>query len=64
MPQLASLRSGAVTPEIAAPDLSEILMRVIDALLEQGWAPAAIAKHMHQVADLVQVMDRVRGLPQ
>ncbi len=64
MPQLASQEMYVAGEPLPPPDLSEILMRVVDALLEQGWAPAAIAKDMHQVANLVQVMDRARGLPQ
>jgi hypothetical protein len=54
----------AATADLPAPDLGEIMMHVVDALLEQGWEPAAIAKAMQQAGHQIQVMDRVRGIAQ
>ncbi|CUA96894.1 hypothetical protein [Thiomonas bhubaneswarensis] len=54
-------RGGETTPR---PQLSEMLLAVVQALVEQGWGLPQIVAAMRYTADLTEFTDRVTGVPQ
>ncbi len=53
--------SGEVAPR---PQLPEMLLAVVQALVEQGWELPQIVAAMRYTADLTEFTDRVTGVQQ
>ena len=51
-------RGGEVTPR---PQLPEVLIAVVQALVEQGWELPQIVAALRHTADLTEFTDRVTG---
>ncbi|CQR44966.1 conserved hypothetical protein [Thiomonas sp. CB3] len=54
-------RGGEATPR---PQLPEVLIAVVQALVEQGWELPQIVAALRHTADLTEFTDRVTGVPQ
>lgn len=64
MRKIRSHRLSVPTQEAEAPDLSEILMRVVQHLVEQGWPTAKITDNLRHTANVVELMHKTGGIPQ
>jgi|GEM_PF-2810646 len=54
-------RGGEATPR---PQLPEVLLAVVQALVEQGWELPQIVAALRYTADLTEFTDRVTGVVQ
>lgn len=54
-------RSGESPPR---PELPEMLLAVVQALVEQGWELPQIVAAMRHTADMTEFTNRVTGVPQ
>ena len=59
--QTQAMHGGEATPR---PQLPDLLLAVVQALVEQGWEVPQIVAALHYTADLTEFTDRVTGVPQ